>query len=459
MIFRLSIISLSFLLAGCLSLDPHYQRPAAPVPAVWPAQGTQPAATTVLADWQHIMTDPRLSAVVAKALTSNRDMQEAIADIEAAKALYGEQRASLFPTVDAELTQTRSRSRTQDAGVSSSATADGAVSSFEIDLFGRNRSLSTAAKETWLASESTAQNTRLTLIAETSTAWVTLAADNSNLKLAQDTQKSAADSLRITRLRQKEGVASGPDVSESMAVYQSARASVASYQTLVAQDINALNLLVGETVPQNLLPGTLEDLSPEAIALVPAGVSSSVLLRRPDVQEAEHNLKSANADIGAARANFFPTLSLTASAGVGSSSLTNLFSHGANVWSFAPSLTLPLFTGGSNTAQLRYAEAEKKGLIAAYEKSIQSAFKDVANALARRATLSEQLDAQQQYVAASQRSYDLARRSYETGAGDYLTVLTDQRSLWSAQVDLIALQQTDFENRITLWQSLGGGVK
>lgn len=457
MIFRLSIISLSFLLAGCLSLDPHYQRPAAPVPAVWPAQGTQPAATTVLADWQHIMTDSRLNAVVAKALTSNRDMQEAIADIEAAKALYGEQRASLFPTVDAELTQTRSR--TQDAGVSGTATADGAVSSFEIDLFGRNRSLSTAAKETWLASESTAQNTRLTLIAETSTAWITLAADNSNLKLAQDTQKSAADSLRITRLRQKEGVASGPDVSESMAVYQSARASVASYQTVVAQDINALNLLVGETVPQNLLPGTLEDLSPEAIALVPAGVSSSVLLRRPDVQEAEHNLKSANADIGAARANFFPTLSLTASAGVGSSSLSNLFSHGANVWSFAPSLTLPLFTGGSNTAQLRYAEAEKKGLIAAYEKSIQSAFRDVANALARRATLSEQLDAQQQYVAASQRSYDLARRSYETGAGDYLTVLTDQRSLWSAQVDLIALQQTDFENRITLWQSLGGGVK
>lgn len=457
MIFRLSIISLSFLLAGCLSLDPHYQRPAAPVPAVWPAQGTQPAATTVLSDWQHIMTDSRLNAVVANALTSNRDMQEAIADIEAAKALYGEQRASLFPTVDAELTQTRSR--TQDAGVSGTATADGAVSSFEIDLFGRNRSLSTAAKETWLASESTAQNTRLTLIAETSTAWITLAADNSNLKLAQDTQKSAADSLRITRLRQKEGVASGPDVSESMAVYQSARASVASYQTVVAQDINALNLLVGETVPQNLLPGTLEDLSPEAIALVPAGVSSSVLLRRPDVQEAEHNLKSANADIGAARANFFPALSLTASAGVGSSSLSNLFSHGANVWSFAPSLTLPLFTGGSNTAQLRYAEAEKKGLIAAYEKSIQSAFRDVANALARRATLSEQLDAQQQYVAASQRSYDLARRSYETGAGDYLTVLTDQRSLWSAQVDLIALQQTDFENRITLWQSLGGGVK
>lgn len=457
MIFRLSIISLAMLLAGCISLDPDYQRPAAPVPAVWPAQGAQPAATTVLSDWQGIMADTRLNAVVAKALTSNRDLQEAIADIEAAKALYGEQRASLFPTLDAELSQTRSR--TQDAGVSSSATADGAVSSFEIDLFGRNRSLSTAAKETWLASESTAQNTRLTLISETSTAWITLAADNSNLKLAQDTLKSAADSLSITQRRQQEGVASGPDVSSSMVIYQQARASVASYQTLVAQDINALNLLAGDTVAQNLLPGTLESLAPQAIKLVPAGISSSVLLRRPDVQEAEHNLKSANADIGAARANFFPTLSLTASAGVGSSSLSNLFSHGSNVWSFAPSLSLPLFTGGSNTAQLRYAEAEKKGLIAAYEKAIQSAFKDVADALARRATLSEQMDAQQQYVAAAQRSYDLARRSYETGAGDYLTVLTDQRSLWSAQTDLIALQQTDFENRITLWQTLGGGVK
>lgn len=457
MIFRLSIISLAMLLAGCISLDPDYQRPAAPVPAVWPAQGAQPAATTVLSDWQGIMADARLNAVVAKALTSNRDFQEAIADIEAAKALYGEQRASLFPTLDAELSQTRSR--TQDAGVSSSATADGAVSSFEIDLFGRNRSLSTAAKETWLASESTAQNTRLTLISETSTAWITLAADNSNLKLAQDTLKSAADSLSITQRRQQEGVASGPDVSSSMAIYQQARASVASYQTLVTQDINALNLLAGDTVAQNLLPGTLESLAPQAIKLVPAGISSSVLLRRPDVLEAEHNLKSANADIGAARANFFPTLSLTASAGVGSSSLSNLFSHGSNVWSFAPSLSLPLFTGGSNTAQLRYAEAEKKGLIAAYEKAIQSAFKDVADALARRATLSEQMDAQQQYVAAAQRSYDLARRSYETGAGDYLTVLTDQRSLWSAQTDLIALQQTDFENRITLWQTLGGGVK
>ncbi|RLM10607.1 multidrug transporter [Gibbsiella quercinecans] len=455
--FHLSIISLSLLLAGCISLDPHYERPAAPVPQTWPTQGNNSEAKTVLSDWQQVLADPRLNKVVERALVSNRDLQKAIADIEAARALYGEERAALFPTLDAELTQTRSH--TASEGVSSSAEADGAISSFELDLFGRNRSLARAAKETWLASEATAQNTRITLVAETTTAWITLAADKSNLALSQQTMASAADTLRITQRQLGIGTASAADVSEAETTYQQARASVASDKTLVAQDINALNLLVGETVPENLLPGPIESLAPQAIALVPAGVSSTVLLRRPDVIEAEHNLKSENADIGAARANFFPTISLTASAGVGSSSLSNLFSHGTNVWSFAPSITLPLFAGGSNLAQLHYAEAEKKGLIATYQKTIQTAFEDVANALARRETLNEQMDAQVQAVASAQRSYDIARRSYEVGTGDYLTVLTDQRTLWSTQLDLVALQQTDFENRITLWESLGGGVK
>jgi Outer membrane protein len=270
--------------------------------------------------------------------------------------------------------------------------------------------------------------------------------------------QSAADSLKIVQRRQEAGVAAATDVSEAMSVYQQARASVASYRTLVMQDKNALNLLAGTSLAENQLPGTLDALGDNAITLVPAGVSSSVLLRRPDIQEAEHNLQSANASIGAARANFFPTLSLTASAGVGSDALSSLFSHGMQIWSFAPSLTLPLFSGGSNLAKLRYAEAEKTGLIATYEKAIQSAFRDVADALARRETLSEQLDAQQGYVDASQQTLDVATRSYEAGVGDYLTVLTARRTLWSAQQSLIALRQTDFDNRITLWQSLGGGA-
>ncbi len=296
------------------------------------------------------------------------------------------------------------------------------------------------------------------MIADLTTAWITLAADNSNLALAQETMASAENSRRIVTRQLEVGTASASDLSDAESVYQQARASVASYLTLVAQNKNALNLLAGETVPDSLLPGTMESLGDRCIALVPAGVSSSVLLRRPDIQEAEHNLKSANANIGAARANFFPSISLTASAGVGSDSLSSLFSHGMQVWSFAPSISLPLFTGGSNMAQLRYAEAEKKGLIATYEKTIQIAFKDVADALARRETLSEQLDAQNKYVAAEQKSLNIALKSYQAGVGNYLSVLTAQRTLWSAQATLISLQQTDLENRITLWQSLGGGA-
>ena len=416
------------------------------MPATLP--GAHGESTAVVGDWQKVVNDARLKKVVSLALNSNRDVQKALADIEAARAQYGETRASLFPTVDAELSHTRSK--TVASGLSSASQA--------LDLFGKNQSLSRAARETWLASEFTAQNTRLTMIADLTTAWVTLATDNSNLALAQQTMDSAANSRNIVARQMAVGTASAGDVSSAESVYQQARASVASYRTLVAQDKNAINLLAGETVPESLLPGTLESLGDNSIALVPAGVSSSVLLRRPDIQEAEHNLKSANADIGAARANFFPSISLTASAGVGSDSLSSLFSHGMQVWSFAPSISLPLFTGGSNLAQLRYAEAEKKGLIATYEKSIQSAFKDVADALARRETLSEELDAQRQYVAAEQTSLDIAMKSYQAGVGDYLSVLTAQRTLWSAKTTLLSLQQTDLNNRITLWQSLGGGA-
>ena len=453
--FRLSVLFIAFLSVGCVSLDPNYQRPDAPVPASLP--GTQGQATAVIGNWQQVVKDPRLNKVVSMALNSNRDVQKAIADIDAARAQFGETRASLFPTVNAELTGSRGRTTTT-TGVNTTAQADGAVSSFELDLFGRNQSLSRAARETWLASEYTAQNTRLTMVAELSTAWVTLAADNSNLALAQQTMASAADSLKIVQRQQQIGTAAATDVSSAMSVYQQARASVASYQTLVMQDKNAINLLAGQTVADSLLPGTLESLGENTITLVPAGVASSVLLKRPDIQEAEHNLLSANANIGAARANFFPTISLTVSAGVGSDSLSSLFSHGMSVWSFAPSISLPLFSGGSNMAQLRYAEAEKKGLIATYEKTIQSAFKDVADALARRQTLGEQLDAQRQYVAAEQQTFDVAMKRYQAGVGDYLTALTAQRTLWSAQQTLIELQQTELDNRITLWQSLGGGA-
>lgn len=452
--FRLSFIMLIMLTSGCVSLDPTYQRPALPVSASLP--NGYGAISKEAMQWQNVVQDARLQMLIKAALNSNRDVQKAIADIDAARAQVSVSRSALFPSLDAELSH--SRSRTLTGGVSGSDQAGAAVSSFELDLFGRNQSLTRAARETWLASEYTAQNTRLTMVSELTTAWITLAADNSQLALARSTMDSARTSLDIAQRRQLAGIASVTDVSEAMAVYQQARASAANYQTQVMQDKNALDLLAGEPVSQSLLPGTLEDLADNVIKLVPAGVSSESLLRRPDILEAEHNLRSANASIGAARANFFPTIALTASAGVGSSSLGSLFSHGVGIGSFAPTLSLPLFSGGSNMAQLRYAEAEKKGLIATYEKTIQSAFKDIADALARRATFQEQLAAQGEYVAAEQATLDVATKSYQAGSGDYLTVLTAQRALWSARSGLISLQQTGLANRITLWQSLGSGM-
>ncbi len=266
---RIFLFVFALLSAGCVSLDPHYSTPDAPVPASLP--GAQGQGNAVSRDWQQIVNDARLQQVVNTAPNSNRDVQKAIADIDSARALYGEARASLFPTVNASLSSTRSR--TLANGTGTSAEADGAVSSFELDLFGRNQSLSRAARETWLASEFTAQNTRLTLIAEISTAWLTLAADNSNLALVRETMASAENSLKIVQRQQQVGTAAATDVSEAMSVYQQARASVASYQTQVAQDINALNLLAGTTLPESVLPGTLESLDAQVITLVPAGIS------------------------------------------------------------------------------------------------------------------------------------------------------------------------------------------
>ncbi|WP_289483622.1 efflux transporter outer membrane subunit [Enterobacter sp. E105B] len=451
--YRLSIIFLSIVCAGCVSLLPDYHRPDAPVPKLLPAADNAGQAT--LHQWDKVFSDHRLREVIATALKSNRDLHKAIADIAAAKALYQETRASLLPGISATLDS--ARNRTSGEGISSSASGEGLMSAFELDLFGRNRSLSESSRESWLASVWTAQNTRLTLVKETSTAWIALATDLNLLSLARQTMQSAEESLRLIRRKEQNGLAAAEDISSAQAVYYQARASVSEYQTQVRQDRNALELLTGAPVPDRLLPDELHTLTENSIAIVPAGTSSSVLLRRPDIKEAEHNLIAANADIGAARANFFPSLSLTASAGVGSRSLSGLFSGGQKIWTFSPSLSLPLFTGGKNLAQLRYAEAQKKGYIATYEKTIQSAFKDVSDALARRQTLTEQLDAQRNYVAAEQKTLSVALRKYEAGTGEYLSVQTAYRALWAAEQQLITLQQTDMNNRIQLWQSLGGG--
>lgn len=458
-------VACTFALAGCVSMAPRYARPGAPVPEQFPqavgsSQSTGEVPVAQL-DWQQVFLDPRLRQVIALALDNNRDLRVALLNIDAQRAQYRIQRAALLPTVDASASQTRARASsrsTTGGGVSQSDSADVGFSSWELDLFGRVRSLKNEALETWLATSETQRSTRMSLVAEVASDWLAVAADQQLLVLAQQTLASQRETLRLSVAQHDQGTLSGLDLAQVQATVETARADVASYTTQLAQDRNALNLLVGAPVSDALLPQADALDAAVALAPVPADLSSTVLLQRPDVLSAEHALKAANADIGAARAAFFPTISLTATTGRSSDALSSLFDSGTRTWSFVPSISIPIFHAGALKADLDMAKIEKNIEVATYEKAIQTAFSEVADALAARANLGEQLDAQQALVDATGRSYTLAEARYRNGVDSYLDALDSQRSLYTAQQTLITLRQTEATNRVTLYKVLGGGA-
>ncbi len=463
---KVLMLVLPCFIAGCVSLDPHYDRPAGAVSNQLPQgeayKSLQNTATNNYRSlaWRDYVQNEQLRQVVAMALDSSRDLREAVASVKAAHAQYGEERSSLFPTLTADVGGTRSRALTGEGNqtaLSNSYSAEGSVSSFELDLFGKNQSLTREQYETYLGTLEGARSTRLTVLYNTVDYWLALAADRSNLEIAQQTAESARQSWQVTQKQMDHGTASMVDVSSAETTYQSAAADVASYMTSVAQDKNALDLVVGQSVPDNLLPKDIESIG-QALREVPGGITSEILENRPDVLEAEHNLRSANASIGAARANFFPSISLTASGGVGSSQLSSLFKNGAGIWSFAPSISLPIFSGGYNVSYLKYTKAEKELYVATYEKTVQTAFQEVADALARRGTIDEQLDRQRKNVAASQTYYHLADLRYRNGIDSYLNALTAQRTLYTARTSLVSAQQAYYVNLITLYKVMGGGT-
>ena len=472
-----TLLATALLLGGCISMAPDYRRPEAPVATQW---RDAPAAQVATADaatanrpvagipWQDFFQDERLRRVIALALENNRDLRIAMLNIEKARAQYRIQRADLFPAITAGGSQSASRtpssvsSSTSSSSSSASAvvsrqySADVGFSSYELDLFGRIRSLTDEALQTFLATAETQRSTRLSLVAEVAGDWLTLAADRQRLALARQTLESQRESLRLTEHLHAQGTASGLDLAQIQSSVESARADVASYAAQVQQDHNALELIVGAAVPEEMLPPEEALKASVALAQIPADMSSSVLLQRPDVLSAERSLKAANADIGAARAAFFPTISLTASTGFGSSQLSGLFGSGNRSWSFAPSISVPIFNAGSLRASLKVSEVERDVAVATYEKTIQTAFKETADALAVRATLQEHLDAQQALVEATARSYKLSTARYRSGVDSYLDALDSQRSLYTAQQNLISLQLTESSNRVTLYKVLGG---
>ena len=499
------ILAASTALAGC-SFAPKYARTELPVPPSLPvgdAYLRQSEATLPAITYRDVFRDPRLQQIIVQALANNRDLRVAAANIAATRAQYRIQRADLLPQVDASGRYTYSGGGngtrntvtsgtggntgtgtggtgtggtgtgtggtgtgtggvgTGTGSVVSSSSSNSAFSvdlgttAFELDLFGRIRSLTGAALDRYFSTEAAARATRLTLVGDIADAWLTYASDRSLLKIAQDTVASSQRSVTLTNARLRGGVAPRTDLRQAQQILFTAQSDLAQQRTALAQDVNALQLLVGAPVDAALLPESIEQALP-TVATLPAGLDSSILLRRPDVVQSEYELRATNAEIGAARAELFPRISLTGILGFASTSLTSLFSGGAFNYSVAPSVSYPIFRAGAGIAGVAYSKAQRDAALATYEKTIQTAFQETADALARQGTIADQLKANQNFSAAAQDTYRLTDARYRGGIDTFLSSLDAQRSLYTAQRNLVATQLVGASNRVTLYRVLGG---
>ena len=448
------IATLALALTACGSMAPDYQRPVAPVPAQLPAAGlTNGNGVAADVSWKVFFTDVRLQKLIGLALENNRDLRVALLNVEQARATVDIRKADRWPTLNAGLGLTRGATGT--GAVGNTYNAGLLVTSYEIDLFDRLRSQGDVAFAQYLATTEAGKAAQISLIGSVANAYFALQVDAALLQLAQQTVKTREDSLKLMQLRFDKGASSQLDLSQAQSLLEAARVSLAQSTRQRMQDENALNLLLGQTAPAELIQSTEASAAP--MAEVPIGLSSELLLRRPDVAQAEQQLLAANANIGAARAAFFPKILLTASAGSVSSEFENLFRDGTFAWSIAPQLLLPLFDAGRNQANLATAKAARDVAVAQYEKSIQSAFREVADALAGRATLGEQLRAQQAQTKAETERARLVDLRFKNGASSYLEVLDAQRSLFAVQQAELQLGAQVLQNQATLYRVMGGG--
>jgi multidrug efflux system outer membrane protein len=436
------------LVTTACSLEPAYVRPDPAIPASWPVGDPYLAQAEVglpVLTYQQIFTDARLQTLITQALTNNRDLMVAAANIAAAREQYRIQRADLLPTVQAGASGTVSQ--TDSHAVKGTYEAGLSVPSFELDLFGRVRSLTHVQLQRYLATEAGARSTRLTLVADVANGWLDYASDSSLRLIAEQTAASAAKSVELTRLRLQGGVAPRTDLEQAVQILATAQADVARERTAVAQDVNALQLLVGEPIDPKLLAASIDDAFGH-IAPVPAGLDSYVLLRRPDVLQAEYQLRAANAQIGAARAALFPRVTLNA--------LVGILTGGLFSWSAGANATYTIFQSGAGHANVRLSEAQRNAAIATYQKAIQTAFREVADALARRGTINDEIGARERQQLATADTYTLTEARYRAGIDPFLTVLDAQRSYYAAQQQMVQTKLTAAQNLVTLYQTIGG---
>ncbi len=458
-------IFLLLALSGC-TMAPKYSRPAAPVPASWPSGPAfaQPASNAPAGpelSWQEFFTDPKLREVIGIALTNNRDLKLAALNVERARALYGIQRAELYPTLNANASYSKQRLPAGVTGFNQAVTTEAydvnlGVASWEIDFFGRIRSFKDRALQEYLGSEQARRSAQILLVSSVANAYLALAADRESLHLSETTLQSQQAAYDLVKRRFNLGLVPELDLFRAQTPLDVARRDVAIYTQRVANDENALNLLVGVPNAQDWsgVPAELNGVTPPKE--ISAGVSSDVLLRRPDVVQAEHQLKAANADIGAARAAFFPRITLTAAFGTASSELSGLFKPGSEAWNYAPQIVMPIFDARTWSAH-RAAKIQREMAVVQYERAIQGAFREAADALAACGTVDQQVAAQESLVKASAATYRLANSRYERGIDSFLSVLDAQRSLFAAQQVLVLLRLEKVASQVRLYSVLGGG--
>jgi outer membrane protein, multidrug efflux system len=444
-------------LAGC-SFIPTYERPAAPVPAAW--GGSAPlveASGGADLGWQAFVTDARLRELIQLALKNNRDLRVATLNIEQVRAQYQIRRADQLPTVN--LAASGNRQPTSSGGISSSYTVGLAMASWELDFFGRVASLKEAALAQYLASEEARRAVQTSLVASVASTWASLLTSDALMATTRQTLATRQDSLRLTRLRFDNGATSALDLRQAESLAAAAEVALAQQQRQRALDLNALTLLVGQSIPESLTGASAAAAGRGMFRDVPAGLPSDLLTRRADIRQAEQQLIAANANIGAARAAFFPRISLTAGVGTVSNELSGLFKNGSWGFSLAPQAVLPLFDSGRNQAGMDSANAGREIAVAQYEKAIQVAFREVADALAGRATLLDQVRAQQAQATAEAERFRLADLRYRNGVASYLDVLDAQRALFGTQQALMQGQLAVQQNQVALYKALGGGWK
>ncbi|WP_203322223.1 efflux transporter outer membrane subunit [Pseudoxanthomonas beigongshangi] len=453
-------LAMILVLSGCATLAPRGSEVTPSIPSQWPASlaagDASPArAVADVADigWREFFPDPRLQTLITQSLDNNRDLRVAALNVVRARAQYRIQRADRLPSFNVQGQMTRSGG---DVPVSEQFSANLGMAEFELDLFGRVRNLSDAALQKYFAETENRRGAQLTLVAEVANAWLTLGADREQLRIAQATLAAHEDSLRLIEARHQRGGSSALDVSQARTLVETARTDVARFTGQVAQDRNALVLLAGGPVEEDLLPqDNLADIA--ALRPLPAGLPGDVLLRRPDVMAAEHVLLSANANVGAARAAFFPSIQLTGAIGSASTELSGLFDGGTRAWSFIPRITLPIFQGGRLRANLGMATADQDIALAQYEKAIQSGFREVADALALSDSLDGQLASQRALVSATEQAERLSQARYDAGLDSFLTLLDARRAAYGARQTLVNTRLAQQSNQVALYKVLGGG--